>query len=524
MKATFRQSMTWLHTWTGLLLGWVLFAIFLTGTATYFRWEITRWMMPEVHRSAGPLEAARSAVRHLDQAAALSPQWFIELPDERVPATVAVWQIPGPDRHFETEVLDAASGEKVAARDTRGGEFFYRFHFQLQLPYPWGRYLAGVAAMFMFIALISGIVAHRQFFADFFTFRAGRPGLRTWLDFHNVTAVLALPFYLMITYSALVIFTALYLPWSRRVLETPEAGRPAAARSASAPASTVAPEWITPASLAPMLDAVERAWGADRQTIKRIAVADRGTERCEVTFTRATGPHVSLAAVESLRFNGVTGAPLDPPPTAHGFGAATRDTLYGLHLARFAGPGLRAGFFLMGLFGTALIGTGLIMWTLKRRPQQAGARLGFGHGLVERLNITTIAGLPVACAALFWSNRLLPVGLTDRGDWEVRTFLIVWGLALLHPLVRSVPTAWREQLWLGAALFLSLPIVDVLTTGAHLIAGLRLGEWTQVGVDASLFAVGCALLFAARRSTRRGQRPTPQAASPLAAAKSEIAV
>ena len=33
MKGTFRQSMAWLHTWCGLWLGWLLFAIFLTGMA-----------------------------------------------------------------------------------------------------------------------------------------------------------------------------------------------------------------------------------------------------------------------------------------------------------------------------------------------------------------------------------------------------------------------------------------------------------------------------------------------------------
>ena len=41
MNKSFRQSMAWLHTWTGLLLGWLLVAIFITGTSAYFREEIT---------------------------------------------------------------------------------------------------------------------------------------------------------------------------------------------------------------------------------------------------------------------------------------------------------------------------------------------------------------------------------------------------------------------------------------------------------------------------------------------------
>ena len=51
MKNGFRQSMAWLHTWTGLLVGWLLLLIFMAGTASYYREEISRWMRPELPRS-----------------------------------------------------------------------------------------------------------------------------------------------------------------------------------------------------------------------------------------------------------------------------------------------------------------------------------------------------------------------------------------------------------------------------------------------------------------------------------------
>jgi len=46
MKGSLTQSMSWLHTWCGLLLGWMLFAIFLTGTLAVFDKEINWWMQP----------------------------------------------------------------------------------------------------------------------------------------------------------------------------------------------------------------------------------------------------------------------------------------------------------------------------------------------------------------------------------------------------------------------------------------------------------------------------------------------
>jgi uncharacterized iron-regulated membrane protein len=47
MKNTFTQSMAWLHTWAGLIFGWLLFAIFVTGTLAVFDKELNHWMQPK---------------------------------------------------------------------------------------------------------------------------------------------------------------------------------------------------------------------------------------------------------------------------------------------------------------------------------------------------------------------------------------------------------------------------------------------------------------------------------------------
>lgn len=65
MKGPFRQSMAWLHTWSGLVVGWLLFAIFLTGTASFFRQEISLWMQPELRLPAAAPDAAAMAMGRL---------------------------------------------------------------------------------------------------------------------------------------------------------------------------------------------------------------------------------------------------------------------------------------------------------------------------------------------------------------------------------------------------------------------------------------------------------------------------
>ena len=49
MEKSLTQRMDWLHTWFGLVLGWLAFALFLTGTIAVFWFEIQHWAQPELH-------------------------------------------------------------------------------------------------------------------------------------------------------------------------------------------------------------------------------------------------------------------------------------------------------------------------------------------------------------------------------------------------------------------------------------------------------------------------------------------
>ena len=55
MFASFRLSMTWLHTWFGLVLGFVLMVCFFFGALSVFDREIDRWAMPDTRFEAQPM-------------------------------------------------------------------------------------------------------------------------------------------------------------------------------------------------------------------------------------------------------------------------------------------------------------------------------------------------------------------------------------------------------------------------------------------------------------------------------------
>jgi len=503
VKAGFRQSMAWLHTWSGLLVGWVLFAVFLTGTVSYFRAEISLWMRPELHAARAAPDAAENVLRHMAAIAPRSPSWSITLPSERDPVARVFWrEAPGSGRRFGRAILDPATGEDLPARDTLGGDFFYTFHYQLHhMPVLWGRWIISVCAMFMLVAIISGIVTHRRIFADFFTFRP-RKGQRSWLDGHAAVAVLALPYHLMITYTGLVTLVLITMPWGvqlafkgdQQAFTNAVFGleRPAPRSGQAAPLAAVGP----------MLAAATQHWGGARPGT--ITVNNPGDATATVQIYRVDDDRLSVNR-QFVAFSGTTGEMLAASP-ADRPAAETRGVMVGLHRGVFGGGAMRALFFLSGLMGTVMVATGTVLWAVKQR-QKLGARAGAGTRLVEILNVAAIAGLPIAMAAFLWANRLLPVGLPQRAAWEVHVFFIAWGLAALHPLLRSHRRAWVEQLGLGALLLLLLPALNAATTGSHLGVTLPAGQWALAGVDLMALAFGAVLGAAAWQVGRRAAVP-----------------
>ena len=76
MFKSVRQSMAWLHTWVGLLFGWLLLAIFITGSVSYYRHELNTWMQPQLASIQIKQETAiTTAFAYLQENAADAESW-----------------------------------------------------------------------------------------------------------------------------------------------------------------------------------------------------------------------------------------------------------------------------------------------------------------------------------------------------------------------------------------------------------------------------------------------------------------
>lgn len=539
-----RQSMSWLHTWASLILGWLLYAIFLTGTLSFFQSEISVWMKPETHQSvpsSSQLQQTQVALNYLQKNYPDAGSWTIQLPNSRQTTTELNIRKQGEDlqarRGGERITIDSATGQVIEARDTRGGGFLYRFHFELYgVDRIWARWLVGLATMLMFVAIISGIITHKKIFKDFFTFRSGK-GQRSWLDAHNATAVFALPFHIMITFSGLLLLMFMFMPWGinqvyedrqeffqemrggvqqnntrnrttenrngtantaqgqtgqaqqtagneqrsrgeRRAKHQQEAGQPAALTD-----------------LAPIIANAQTQWKDN--PIASIQIIAPNTTNASIELRALYAKSVIQRGVYPvLKFDGVTGKNISDDLQARNTSVpmGIYNVVTVLHEARGLDLTFRWLLFFSGVLGTLMVATGLILWCVKRAPQQQKQGYkSFGYRFVEVMNIAAVIGLPIACAAYFYANRFIPFEVEARLNWEIRAFFIAWLATLIYAAIRPHRQAWLELLMLATVTYALLPLINFMTGGQALWNSIANGQWMIASFDLMTWAI--AILF-----------------------------
>ncbi|GAB1146752.1 PepSY domain-containing protein [Shewanella algae] len=527
MKDSFFRTMTWLHTWVGLLVCWVLLLVFFAGTLSYYRHEISLWNQPELHKEVFQsydntrlAEQLSQGEGYLRQNAVNAQRWLIEFPTERHPMLSYGWQQPpepGQRRGAFSEHAVKAdnSGYVTEVRESRGGNFFYRLHFDLHyISAITARWIVGFCTMFMLLAIISGIVIHKRIFKDFFSFRPGK-GSRSWLDAHNVSSVLALPFHLMITYTGLITLMIIYMPWGILVnydsdrREFINEARPGSSFTRIAAANEAAPQL----PLASFLPKVQQTFA--ELPLKSVSVINPDDANSRVMVTFNTGEQVTERELFMV-FSGTDGELLYSADNDISAAKATHDAMMSLHTARFSGPALRGLFFLLGLSGCVMIASGTLMWAVKIRQKQQkaisqGAKPSLGLRLVETLNLMFILGLPLGTVAFFYANRLLPASLPGRSQWEVHSFFILLLISGLLAIWRRDRAMWRAQLAALTAALAFLPLLNALTSPANLLSNLAAGQWQLAGFDLLALAFAALGLFAFKRLGRQPMKQTAKA-------------
>ena len=492
MNTGWRQSMTWLHTWIGLILCWVMYFMFVTGTTGYFDDEIDQYMTPEIeHHAPATMEQRFISLMEYGNTHALAAQsWFLRLEAQRSGLLSRIfYRVPDPENPDKTvshnTYIDPRTGHDVTdiARDTAGGQTLYRMHWRLhyidsQIAY----YLIGIVTLFMFIGVVSGIVIHRKIFTDFFTFRAQKNG-KGWLDAHNLVSVTSLPFQLMISYSGLLFMVTTFLPLigygsfgfdEKATRQAVQDLRPQVLVEKS---GTPAP-MLSPDKLFEKINAQ-----LDLTQVTSIQVKAPGDANA-VVVVRVSESIYGARTAQSIVFSAITGDYIESKPRAVNAAMQFNRVMLDLHEGIFASTELRWLYFVAGLLGATMMATGAIYYVRKRRVK-LGPKASLPRYLrnIEATNIAVIVGLVTSIAVFFIANRLLPIDLENRADWEMHCLFISWFACFVHAYCRPASKAWFEQLYFAGICYLSLPFINVLMIDQHLINAIADQNWVFAGTD-----------------------------------------
>ena len=551
MFQNFRLSMAWLHTWFGLVLGFVLMVVFFFGALSVFDREIDRWAIPttrfapppapsfdqmlkphleRMQPSADRIERMRSQVNGpLPERFDIPKRWgFYSTHRDPVLGLFVGYEVPNAKKPETTiwarRTIDPRTGDALPDDHLKiGSSFFYPLHYSLT--WYWkgmGYWVVGLAALAMMAALVSGVVMHRKMFRELFTFRPRKNGQRSLLDLHNLTGVVALPFHFFFALTGLIIFAGIYFPVTHTQLEPlHEYSELEEARETGLPherAGVAAPL----ASVDAMVAEARRRWAARGMEgeVGFLAVQYPYDTNGYVSIFRAGTDRIALTG-EGVHFKAATGEVLrvDPPPSAVD---RLNEFLTGLHLQHFRHWLLRWLYLFGGLTGSVCIATGLIFFAEKRKKQHAKAGSQTSR-VVDALAVTTVTGMAIAAAAMLVANRLLPEALPpnwpDRGALEQYLFWGAWALAMAHAFRRSggvaqglFNPAWREQCHAIWMLALAAVLLNWLSTGDHLFKTLREQYWPVAGVDLFLLGAAAVAAFAAGRLKRRQDARAPKRA------------
>lgn len=533
MKSGFRLSMAWLHTWVGLWFSWLLFAVFLTGSLAVFSDPITHWMTPEhqeaearaAQQETAPVDRARRldlAVDYMARNHAGAGMWEIWPVDRGHENGLSAYWFDQNGQYASAE-LDPLTGAELddhhddEGRATMGGTHFVNFHYTLH-DARLGLWVVAFATMAMLVALISGVVTHKRIFKDFFTFRT-RKGQRSWLDAHNAVAVLTLPFQFMIAYTGIMISSAQLMPApiaahygagmeATRLYLAELTGEDKPVRTGTALAMPALEPIVARAEQ--MIGQTARAIVINNPEDSSMRIAVYGWNEDADTFRRIS------ATTGMAEFSAATGELLRMRPAGGVNGGApslVRQVMADLHMAQFGGLAIKWLYFLCGMAGAAMMGTGAVLFMVKRRAKHGnefGAATARMYRLIEGLNVAALAGLGIACIGYFWANRLLPVALENRALWELRCFFLIWALTLAHAWLCAPRRAWIMQLGLLAALCLLLPVASFLMLGDHPVAQIARGDWESAGVELTAIAFGVLCGWAAIRLCRQPLSAPPQ--------------
>ncbi|MGH8195017.1 MAG: PepSY-associated TM helix domain-containing protein [Woeseiaceae bacterium] len=460
-SALVRKSLS-AHSWTGLMVGALMYLVCLTGTLAVFFEEFERWEQPRVEETldfdAAALEQTFNDV--LASGTEITPHMYLVLPTDSVPRA----RIASENESWYLNA-DASIGR---AEQNDWTEMLLDLHLYLHLPESWGMILVSALGAMLCGLMLSGLIAHPRIFKDAFNFRLRGSRRLEQADIHNRLSVWGIPFHLMIAVTGA--YFGLALPLLAVYANAFQGGNSEAVLQSVFGAEPELRQEAGPLRIASALGELETiAPNAAPFLITAHEVGEPG----QYFAVSATLPGRMIYS-ENYLF-GANGNYLRNDGFSDGdTGKQIIYSIYRLHFGHFRGMPVKLLYGILGLALTVVSATGINVWLARRKTRDylndlwAGIVWGTPVALVTSAFTQVI--LQVPSAAIFWVSMLTAAVVSLRLRDAARStrllqgaFVIATGVLLAGYFVRFASDALTP-----AALGMNLALAAVALPFAYL--------------------------------------------------------
>jgi uncharacterized iron-regulated membrane protein len=495
-----------IHSWTGLIAGWLLFVICLTGTLVVYKFPLKAIANPAFLNTSADRIGADGALARVRAARPNERVKVVAFPSDIYSIhqySVVTEQANGKEHRYW---VSPQTGVIRTSLQSDFADFVQRLHAQLFLGAT-GRWVVGVLGILMAVSAGTGLAFHwRRLRRDLFVLAPRAHPRKAWSSVHKFGGVWGLPFHLLIA------LTGAWLGLESLI----------GIRASSAAPMVI--EGKGAGTPLPIAEIVRRARSARPDfTPTHVNFASYGAAGSTV---RVQGDLPGYRLVQRgqtrLVFDADSGRLLQTiDRTTQGAGRRVLAMMRPLHYGYFWPGFSELLYFLLGAASTILCLSGMLIWAERDKKARAprGA-IGRVSGM-ERANAGIMGGLllalpAMACLAgfgalagafsfggsqdLLGSKALAP---------ELPLFLLLWavGGALLGAIRPAL--AWQAATAFAALILSILPLLAIAAADPLAGFGRRGGGFGDVGYAATCWGLAVFLALLAHHLRRRDRTPRP---------------
>lgn len=462
------------HTVSGIVISVALYVIFFAGSFSFFRDEIVNWERNHKVETKGEIGVNIDTLLF-----SVAQQYKLKGRD------IEIKRIYNERKNVvnlcASKDSTASKEDQVGAYfylDTKDktistydesytlGEFIYRLHFFTQIPYPYGYNLAGFVAFFFLFAIITGVIVHwKKIVSNFYVFRPWAKLKNIWTDSHTALGLIGFPFQLVyaLTGAYFMLQSIIFMPYVKALYGGDEQKLHETINPISSTYEYTYSALDEPVSLDNYCKKTQNRW--DDFKITAINITNYGDKNMHIAIIGNTSFKTKMNGLGKATYRVVDSHlvseknPLDTTTYVE----STKNVLLRLHLADYAGYGIRIISFILGILTCYVILSGVMIWLVARDKKNITPKQKkFNEGVVFWYMAICLSMYPMFAFEFLLVKLLGSSGLPFLN----KTFFIGWLVfSVIFALKKSLAFTVKWCVILGASLGMLIPIINGIQTG-----------------------------------------------------------